>query len=236
MIRRLTLTWPDPRPFERRSGAPVRLLAVSDEPDRALDHEVNREAIGRLDAIVGCGDLEPAYLGFLGDAFHVPVAYVRGNHDRGGHWQEFAGQAPRPLRSGQLTEIGGLTVAAFEWPGLRSERAVRDETRAWIHVLGVARRLLVRALLGRGEKVLVISHAPPRGVGDSAADAYHLGYAAYRWLLERVRPPLWLHGHTTIASVRTWRDELGETTVVNVTGAVIVELLAPSTDASAKAA
>ena len=56
--------------------------------------QINREQIGRVDAIVGCGDLEPGYLGFLGDAFGVRVAYVRGNHDRGGHWSE----SPTTLR------------------------------------------------------------------------------------------------------------------------------------------
>ena len=85
MTRRLTVVWPDARAFEGRNGDSIRLLAVSDKVDPVLEHAINREQIGRLDAIVGCGDLEPSYLGFLGDAFQVPVAYVRGNHDRGGH-------------------------------------------------------------------------------------------------------------------------------------------------------
>lgn len=227
MIRRLSVAWPDPRPFEGRGGAPIRLLAVSDEIDPALDHEVNRTAIGRLDAIVGCGDLEPAYIGFLADAFGVPVAFVRGNHDRGGHWKETAQDAPRPLPSGRLARVGGLVVAPFEWPGLGSDHALRDEGRAWWDVLRAARGLAVHRLTHRAEPVLVLSHAPPRGVGDRDADRYHLGYTAYRWLLDRLRPPLWLHGHVTPATVRDWRDTHGPTTVANVTGAVVVELTAP---------
>jgi predicted phosphodiesterase len=90
MTRRLTVVWPDQRPFESRNGAPIRLLAVSDAIDPALDHRTNREAIGPLDVILGCGDLEPGYLGFLGDAFGVRVLYVRGNHDRGGEWSAAA--------------------------------------------------------------------------------------------------------------------------------------------------
>jgi len=229
MTRRLSLEWPDARPFEGRGGAPIRLLAVSDAVDPALDHEVNRTAIGRIDGIVGCGDLEPDYLGFLGDAFHVPVAYVRGNHDRGGHWRDTAArEAPRPLPSGRLAEIGGLTIAPFEWPGIRSsETALRDERRAWWDVLRATRALVLRRIRRRSGPVLVLSHAPPRGVGDSEADPYHLGYRSYRWLLERLRPPLWLHGHVTPASVRDWRDALGPTVVANVTGAVLVELTPP---------
>jgi Icc-related predicted phosphoesterase len=87
--------------------------------------------------------------------------------------------------------------------------------------------VVVRRLRGRTAPVLVVSHAPPRGVGDSAADPYHLGYAGYRWLLERLHPPLWLHGHTTPASVADWRDRFGTTMVANVTGSVLVELVPP---------
>lgn len=227
MTRRLRVVWPDRLVFKARDYAPIRILAVSDLVDPALEHAINREAIGRLDAIVGCGDLEPSYLGFLGDAFQVPVVFVRGNHDRGGRWAETAKYAPRHLSSGQLVELDGITVAPFEWPGLRSERALRDEWTAWRDVFRAWRTLLIRRLFG-GRPVLVISHAPPRGVGDHAANRYHVGYAAYRWLLEHLRPPLWLHGHTDPASIEDWRTSLGTSVVANVTGAVVVELIPPS--------
>lgn len=227
MTRRLTVVWPDKRAFEGRNGDSIRLLAVSDKVDPVLEHAINREQIGRIDAIVGCGDLEPSYLGFLGDAFQVPVAYVRGNHDRGGHWAETVGKAPTHLTSGRLIQLGGVTVAAFEWPGLRPDRAARDEWNAWGDVIRAWRTVLVRRMLGRAAPVLVLSHAPPRGVGDHAANRYHLGYAAYRWLLEHLRPPLWLHGHVDPATITEWQTSLGPSIVVNVTGSVVVDLVPP---------
>jgi hypothetical protein len=236
MTRRLTVVWPDPRPFEGRNGAPIRLLAVSDVIDPALEHAINRETIGRIDAVIGCGDLEPDYLGFLADAFHVPVAYVRGNHDRGGHWSETLRDAPHHLSSGRLIEVGGIMVAPFEWPGLRPDRALRDERQAWLDVLRAEGSLFLRRLQGRAAPVLVVSHAPPRGVGDDDVDPYHLGYAGYRWLLERISPPLWLHGHVTPASVPDWRASLGSSVVVNVTGSVVVELVPPEPAAAEGAA
>lgn len=227
MTRRLRVVWPDRLVFKARDYAPIRILAVSDVVDPALEHAINREALGRLDAIVGCGDLEPSYLGFLGDAFGVPVMFVRGNHDRGGRWSETARRAPGHLASGRLVDLDGITVAPFEWPGLRPDRALRDEWTAWRDVLRAWRTVTVRRLF-HGKPVLVISHAPPRGVGDHAANRYHLGYAAYRWLLERIRPPLWLHGHTDPASIDDWRTSLGTSVVANVTGSVVVELIPPS--------
>jgi len=227
VTRRLTVTWPDPRPFEGRGGAPIRLLAVSDDVDRALEYEVNREAIGKVDSIIGCGDLEPGYLGFLADAFGAPLAYVRGNHDVGGHWERTATAAPDPLRSGLPVDISGIPVVPFEWPGLDRERVERDETRAWLDVFRAERKLARRGLSRRSRPLMVVSHAPPRGVGDVAADRYHLGYAGYRWFLDRRRPPVWLHGHTTMASVADWREIWGRSTVANVTGAILVELVPP---------
>jgi hypothetical protein len=231
MTRTLSVVWPDPRPFADRDGLPIRLLAVSDVPDRALEYETNRVGIGTLDAVVGCGDLEPGYLSFLGDAFGVPVAYVRGNHDRGGQWAEAEADAPQHLTSGRLVRIDGITIAPFEWPGLKPGTAKRDETRAWLDVVRASTGLAGRRLTGRSSPVLVVSHAPPLGVGDCESDPYHVGFAGYRWLLERVRPPLWLHGHTTPASVADWRDHFGQSVVANVTGSVVVELLSPPTDA-----
>jgi Icc-related predicted phosphoesterase len=84
-------------------------------------------------------------------------------------------------------------------------------------------------LLGRAAPVLVLSHAPPRGVGDHAANRYHLGYAAYRWLLEHLRPPLWLHGHVDPATITEWQTSLGPSIVANVTGSVVVDLVPPET-------
>ena len=227
MTRRLIVEWPDPRPFASRGGSPIRLLAASDEPDTTLEHAINRERLGHIDAIIGCGDLEPDYLSFLGDAFHAPITYVRGNHDRGGGWTRHE-PAPVPTTSGRLVEVSGITVVPFEWPGLGQDQAQRDELRAWLDVFRAEVGLWRRGPRMRDAPVLVVSHAPPRGVGDAAADAYHLGYAGYRWLLERRAPPLWLHGHTNPASVKDWRDSLGRSTVANVTGSALVELVPPA--------
>ena len=228
MIRRLRLTWPDPEPFRRRAGRPIRWLAVSDDEDPALRYEVNRRELGPLDSIVGAGDLEPDYLGFLADAFAVPLLYVRGNHDHGGRWGEsVALNSPHALRSGGVHTIDGVPVMALEWPGLRHGDRRRHDDSARTDIVRIAAGEPWRRLFGGRATVAVVSHAPPRGVGDRAADPYHVGFGAYRWLLDRVRPPLWLHGHVPPASVEGWRIEHDGSTVVNVTGAVLVELLPP---------
>jgi uncharacterized protein len=227
VIRRVSLEWPDPRPFAGREGRPIRLLAVSDEPEPAFEFERNRDELAPIDGIVGCGDLAPRWLAFLADAFRAPLVYVLGNHDRGGDWGENRLVVPDALRSGRVERLAGIAVVGLAWPEGDDGGNRRRPDLAWWQALRVARVGLGNRLARRTEPFLVISHAAPEGAGD-ASDVYHKGFRAYRWLLDRVRPPLWLHGHTTTASVSELSVHSGETTVVNVTGAVLVELLPPA--------
>jgi hypothetical protein len=217
MIRRLSVT----RPHGRRPGTstPVRLLAVSDEVEPALDYEQNRTALGRIDGLIGAGDLAPGYLSFLADAFAAPLLHVRGNHDRGGGWSEGKHRLPEPI-DGSWHDVAGLTVAGLSWPTEdRRERAVHDQGAAWRQV--AASYLRFR----RRRPDIIVSHVPPLGLGDVPDDHYHRGFAAYRWLLKRLKPALWIHGHTSLAAVSAWSVTLDDTTIVNVTGAVLVEVL-----------
>lgn len=218
-MRRLKLSWPSPLPAAAPDGRPLRLLAVSDETERALEHEVNRGTIAPVDAILGAGDLVPDYLSFLADAFSAPLLYVRGNHDRGGGWEQGRHLLPRSL-DGTVEQVGGITVAGMSWPSGFEGRAVRDDLGAWRQAIGVLRRARLPGPVPR----LIISHVPPRGLGDAPADPYHAGFAAYRWLCAMLRPVLWLHGHTTLAAASHWRATWQGTTLINVTGAALIEI------------
>jgi len=230
MTDRLTLAWPSPQPFGHLDGKPLRLLAVSDETDASLESDRTRQRMGDLDLVIGCGDLEPPYLAFLADAFKVPLAYVRGNHDVGRAWSvSERTMLPEPLVDGKLHEEDGLQLLGFSGSPIYSPRvpaAAEQQVSSlgmWWRVLGAWPRAQTHGPL------LVISHAAPRGVND-APDQAHRGFAAFRWLLDRVAPPLWLHGHTSL--VRRGVDgrcrRHGRTLLVNVTGAVLVELLPPA--------
>ena len=118
---------------------------------------------------------------------------------------------------------GSTPGASSAWPASRSSS--RRPWLAWRQALGITRRLIGARLWSR--PFVVISHAPPTGVGD-AADRYHVGFDAYRWLLHRLAPPIWLHGHTTTASVSQLVERSGRTVVANATGAVLVELIPPA--------
>jgi len=219
---RLRVPWPDPAAFLGRDGRPIRILAVSDEPDPSLESEATRRRLGRIDLIIGAGDLQPEYLAFIADAFHAPMRYVRGNHDYGAAWAHTERQfLPEPMPDAALVSEGGLRLIGFSGsPKYHEEGTQVTALDMWAKVL------LAWLRASHARPVLVVSHAPPRDVNDDQ-DRAHRGFTAFRWLTSRLAPPLWLHGHTAL--VRRGIDDrsarLGETLFYNCTGATLIELV-----------
>ena len=230
MTDRLVLPWSDPAAFRARGGRPIRILAVSDEADPALEVEGTRTSIDGLDMIVGCGDLEPPYLAFLADAFGVPLHYVRGNHDVGLGWGATEREVlPEAMSDGRVVEESGVRLLSFAGSPRYSPHG-RAGVEQQVSGLAMWRRVLgAWPGAARRRPVIVVTHAAPRGLND-APDQAHRGFAAFRWLVDRLSPPLWLHGHTALVrrgiDARMVRHR--GTTIVNVTGATLVELTPPA--------
>jgi uncharacterized protein len=225
---RLQVPWPDPWLFEQRLGRTYRILALADEVDRSLESVETRRGLGPIDLIVGCGDLPVDYLRFVTDAFETaPLAYVRGNHDVSGDWA--TGDAtgihlPDPLLDGQPWTDGQVTAVGFSGiprhggSGLQVGSVTRFQ-----QVVGAWLRLRGRP---EGRPFMVISHVAPRGINDGP-DRVHRGSRGLRWLADRARPRLWLHGHTTLVT-RRFEDRCirrGPTLYYNAFGANVVELV-----------
>ncbi len=224
MSDRLSVRWPDPQPFVGRNGRPIRILAVSDEPDPTLDSTVTRERIGPVDLIIGAGDLETDYLAFVADAFHAPLRYIRGNHDAGAAWSDTRrALLPEPMPDGRVVEEIGLRLIGFSGSPIYNKRNMQvSELGMWARVVSASSKAQ------RARPVMVVTHAPPRGMNDDS-DLAHRGFTAFRWLVDRLGPPLWLHGHTAL--VRRGMDDRcarhNGTLFYNCTGATLIELLPP---------
>ncbi len=222
MTDRLQLRWPDPAPFADRDGRPIRILAISDEPDPSLDSAATRDGLGTIDLIVGAGDLQPEYLSFVTDAFHAPLRYVRGNHDVGSAWTHTeAVLLPQPMPDARLVEEAGLRLIGFSGSPVYNREGMQVSAAG---MWGKVAMGWLRATHAR--PVIVVSHAPPRGINDDT-DVAHRGFRSFRWLNSRLAPPLWLHGHTAL--VRRGIDArcafVGDTLFYNCTGATLIELV-----------
>src|SRR6202011_5856106 len=123
------------RPPFRRAGVtarglrlPVdlRLPAVSDEVEPQLVDERTVAAQGRIDLVIGCGDLPADYLDVLSTVYSAPLLFVRGNHDLPGR------QGDYPLAAeidGRVVREKGLLIAGLEGSIRYSDRAHQSTER-----------------------------------------------------------------------------------------------------------
>jgi len=215
----------------------VRVLAVSDEVDDALYADLRPVRAAQL--ILACGDLPFDYLRYLMNALDVPLAFVVGNHD--------------PDLSGYRISRAGLTVRAglparLPWPDGAHNAEIQIVDVAGLRVAGLggclryrdgpnqytdrqqarrARSLVRRAGLSKlrdGRRVdVLLTHAPPRGVGDGD-DPPHQGFTALNRLVARLQPALLLHGHVRPAEANNPDQQLGRTVVRNVTGRHVLDI------------
>jgi calcineurin-like phosphoesterase family protein len=215
----------------------VRVLAVSDEVDEGLYADLSN--VRGAELIVACGDLPFDYLGYLMNRLEVPLVFVPGNHDPdvSGYRMSRAGlpvraslpsEPPWPPGAvnadGRVVDVLGLRIAGLggclryrEGPNQYTERQQARRARA------LARRAQWRRWRdGRGVDVL-LTHAPPRGVGD-ADDPPHRGFQCYHWLVARLRPPLLLHGHVHPYGEGVSDRSLDGTVVRNVVGRHLFEI------------
>ncbi|HUA31821.1 MAG TPA: metallophosphoesterase [Streptosporangiaceae bacterium] len=228
---------------------PVRVLAVSDEVDDVLLADVSAARGAAL--ILACGDLPLDYLASLMNRLDIPLAFVPGNHDPdlSGYRFSRAGltlRASMPVRTpwpdgavnadGRVVDVAGLRVAGLggclrynQGPNQYTDR--QQARRA----LALRARARCRRIRDARPVDVLITHAPPRGVGDGD-DPPHRGFAALRGLAAALRPAALLHGHVRPAAGPARPGHLGPTMVCNVTGwrllriapgATTAEVLAP---------
>jgi Icc-related predicted phosphoesterase len=194
----------------------LRLLAVSDEVEPQLVDERTVAAQGRIDLVVGCGDLPADYLDVLSTVYQAPLLFVRGNHDLPGRQGEYPAAAEI---DGRVVREQGLVIAGLEGSIRYSEGAHQYSERQMM-----AKVLAVRVRLGARRLDVLITHGPPAGVNEGS-DAPHRGLKAVRRAVEWMRPRYLLHGHVHPYGREIPREAmLGETRVINVVGHRLLEI------------
>ena len=207
----------------------VRVLAVADEVCDALWGA--KAAALAPDLVLAAGDLPWDYLEFLASVTDRPVVFVPGNHDP-------AVASARQHRSGQFLRAG-MPCEPPRPAGCRNA----DGTVARRRRAADRRPRRVRALPARAQPVqparvpparrppaapgrapaaaapgpvdVLLTHAPPRGLGDED-DRPHVGIDALHPVLERLHPRWHLHGHIHPYGQPRPDRRVGETTIRNV--------------------
>lgn len=196
----------------------MKILALSDEEYPGYYDYYTPDKLKGYDLIISSGDLRSAYLSFIVTVAHVPVLYVHGNHD--------TGYDQRPPEGCDCIEdllvvykglrILGLGGCRKYHPGKHqyTDRQMRKRIRK-----------LRWKLWWHGGVDIVVTHAPPEGVGDDT-DLAHRGFKAFLKLMDKYKPRYLLHGHTHIRYGQTpvREREYNATKVINVCERYVLEI------------
>lgn len=202
----------------------LKVLAVTDEVDPRIYSASLRDRMGDVDLVVSCGDLPASYLEYLTDSLHRDVYYVLGNHAEELVREGQRGEPRHPLGG---TDLGfkvvkdkrtGVIFAGLPGSPRYSEIAPVQftETQMTLRILRMMPKLLWNKLRhGRAMDILV-THSPPRDVGDRQ-DAAHRGFKVMRKLIEWAEPKYHLHGHVHLYDrSESHINTLHSTQVINV--------------------
>lgn len=196
----------------------MKILAISDEESPYLWDTGAAQKLRQYDLILSCGDLKAEYLSFLVTVAKCPVLYVHGNHDGCYHSRPPEGcdcmEDKLVIYNGvRILGLGG-SIRYRPGPHQYTERQMRRRIQK-----------LRLALWRAGGVDIVVTHAPPRDVGDGE-DPAHRGFLALRELLDKYHPQYLLHGHVHLSYGQdpTRLRQYGDTAVINTSGRYELQL------------
>jgi Icc-related predicted phosphoesterase len=200
----------------------MRILAVSDEVVDVLYSPKVRERLGKIDVILGCGDLPYYYLDYLLSMLDAPLYYVHGNHDPLVEYTSTGGTKTAPECGENIdlhcVNVRGLLVAGLEGciryrpDGNHQFTQTEMSWRSQALLPGLA---LNRLMHGRWLDIL-IAHSPPLGIHDMPTSA-HTGFRVFLRLMRTFRPRYLLHGHRhRNYGPGSTETRFGQTMVINV--------------------
>ncbi|MBR0352208.1 MAG: metallophosphoesterase family protein [Oscillospiraceae bacterium] len=200
----------------------MKILAVSDEEKPGLWDYYVPGKLDTYDLILSCGDLKADYLTFLVTMSRARLLYVHGNHD--GSYASFPPEGCENI-DGHLVIFNGVRILGLggclwyhDGPHQYTEKQMRRRIAG-----------LSRSIKKAGGVDIVVTHAPPKGLGDMDSPA-HRGFEALVSLIETYRPKYLIHGHTHLNyGVNIPRvTRYMETEIINASGMVELDYPAPA--------
>lgn len=196
----------------------MKILAIADEECLDLWDYYIPGRLKEYDLILSSGDLHAAYLSFLVTMARCPLMYVHGNHDIG-----YEVTPPEGCDSidGVVTVYRGLRIL-----GLGGCRRYRPSGHQYTDRQMRRRAAKLRWEIAKyGGVDIIVSHAPPMGVGDGD-DLPHRGFETFLELMDRYHPRYLLHGHVHLRyGMDLQREhEYHGTRVINVCEKYVIDI------------
>ena len=196
----------------------MKILALADEESMTFWDCYVPGRLKEYDLILSCGDLKAAYLSFVVTMARAPVLYVHGNHDTG-----YSVTPPEGCDciDDRVVTYNGLRILGLggcHWYRPGDHQYTEKEMEKRIRKL----RFQIRKA---GGVDIVVTHAPPEGVG-SLDDPAHKGFQAFLAFLDKYKPQYLLHGHVHLrySQDRTRERVYGNTQVINVSERYVLDI------------
>lgn len=207
----------------------MRILVVSDVVDNRIYSEKLKENFSDIDLILSAGDLPCSYLEYIVSILNKPLLFVNGNHDNKGEYSA-DGHMKKECQGGinshgKVIRVKGLIIAGFEG-SFRYNRGSCQYTEPemhWNYLKMIPSLFWHRFRFGRACDIL-LTHAPPLGMGDSPSAA-HRGFQTFLRFMRRFRPVLHVHGHIHLYDRNEpFQRNYLETTVLNAYGFKVLDV------------
>ncbi|MDR3276902.1 MAG: metallophosphoesterase [Treponema sp.] len=216
----------------------MKILCVSDQIDPLVYSNSIKERFAGVGLALSAGDLPLDYLEFIVSSLNIPLLFVFGNHNLKEYAYYLNGDqgAAVTVREqeqhssglihthGKVHREGGLLIAGLGG-SLRYNHGENQYTNFDMY-WEIAKLLpaLLWNRLSRGRYLdILLTHAPPQGIGDRD-DPCHRGFRAFLWFMRVFKPKYLIHGHVHLydlseVRVRSYQDTL----ILNAYGHHIID-------------
>ncbi|MBF9016837.1 MULTISPECIES: metallophosphoesterase [unclassified Oceanispirochaeta] len=215
----------------------MKILIVADHKDPLVYSPNIKKRFGDVELVLGAGDLNMDYYGFIVSSLNKPLYFVFGNHNLK-HFNAFK-KRESPLQyqpdgaamdslyghSFGATYIGDKVVRIKSKnlliAGLGGSRRYNKdpsqytEFQMYMKIYKMIPRLMWNKMRHGRYLDILLTHASPRGIHDKD-DPCHKGFKSFLWFMEKFSPPYLLHGHIHLYSLNEKRvTQYKNTTVIN---------------------
>lgn len=223
----------------------MKILCISDTKDLLVYSPNIVERYGDVDLILSAGDLPLKYYEFITSTLNKPFYFIFGNHDlkhlhrfkrqsffeidlahQSFHEQGFAFSVGGDCIEGKVIRDHGTGLLIAGLGGsmkYNSGEHQFNEVQMMVRLVQMIPRLVYNRLrYGRFLDIL-LTHAPPRSVGDRE-DLCHRGFKVFRLAMKWFRPKYLLHGHVHLIDMNRDREtRFLDTEVINVYSSYVLQ-------------
>ena len=221
----------------------MKLLCISDATDTLIYSSIAPELYRDVDFVISAGDLPLRYYDYIQTMLRKDVYYVYGNHNLEDFGRMMKGSSDSFIYAGghdahDMPIFGGhfldgkciydkrrnLIIAGLGGSMLynNGDSQYTEKQMQWRINRLIPRLIYNKKRYGRALDIL-ITHAPPRGMGDGE-DLCHKGFECFLQFMEKYRPKYLLHGHVHLDDINAPRiSEYCDTKVINIYKNYILE-------------